>query len=322
MKRCLLILIGSLVALISIPAIVSAQSFPSKAITIIVPRAPGGGSDIIARLIAPALEKRVGVPVVVENRPDATAVVGAQAVARAKPDGYTLYLSDNAFYQNPAILSNLPYDPVKDFSAVTLLARSPVILIVSPKLGVETAKELVEYAKNQPGKLTFGSGGIGASTHLAGVQFNLAAGTDIIHVPFKSSGPAMTALLGGHIDMQFGGLSSAREHIESGAVKAIGVTGNQRSDTMPNVPTLAEAGVPGVTITSIWGIHAPAKTPLEVRETLQKEIKAAMWTPEVSEKLKSLGYQIVASTPQELQKETEELVSYWLDVSKKIDLTK
>ncbi|MBZ8132393.1 tripartite tricarboxylate transporter substrate binding protein [Afifella sp. IM 167] len=322
MKRILLVLAGVLSLAISSSLPAAAQEFPADTLTIIVPRAPGGGSDNIARVIGPALEKHFGTPVVIENRPDATAVVGAEAVARSKPDGYTLYLSDNAFYQNPAIIPNLPYDPVKDFTAVTLLARSPVILIVSPSLKVDTATGLVEYAKAHPGSLTFGSGGIGASTHLAGVQFNLAAGTDIVHVPFKSSGPAMTALLGGHIDMQFGGISSARQHVEAGSVVALGVTGEKRSDTMPDVPTLAEAGVPGVTITSVWGLHAPADTPIEIRRTIQEAVKEVMAEPDVAEKLHSLGYQTVADTPEEHQAETEEMISYWIGVGKKIDLTK
>ena len=187
-----------------------AQAYPAKLIRVIIPRSPGGGSDIIARLISPGMQKKLGQTFLVENHPDAAAVVGAELTARAQPDGYTIFLADNAFYQNPAILKKLPYDTLKDFSGVTMLAQSPVILVVGGPVQAKDVKSLIQYAKANPGKLTYGSGGIGASTHLAGVLFNRAAGVDIIHVPFKSSGQALESLLGNHLTMQFGGISSAR----------------------------------------------------------------------------------------------------------------
>jgi tripartite-type tricarboxylate transporter receptor subunit TctC len=315
-KRAML---GSLLALLALAAVpAAAQSFPSGPVKIIVPRAPGGGSDNITRLISPALEKKLGVPVVIENRPDATAVIGADLVAKAKPDGYTLYLSDNSFYQNPAILDSVPYDTIKDFTAVTMLAQGPVILIVHPGVAAKTLPELLDLAKKS--KLTYASGGIGSSTHLVGVMMNLKAGTNITHVPFKSSGPALNALLGGHVTMQFGGISSARPHVEQGKVRAIALTGERRDPSMPNVPTFREAGLDGADVTSVWGVHAPAQTPIEVRRALRDALVAVMRDPEMTQKLADRGYDIIGNTPEEHQKQTEALVTQWIEVGKKVNL--
>lgn len=299
---------------------VLAQEFPTGTITIVVPRAPGGGSDNLSRLLQPMLEQKLGVPVVVENRPDASAVLGAQIVSRAEPDGHTLFFADNAFYQNPAIIGDLPYDPIGDFSGITMLAQSPVLLVVHPDVPVTTATELVDYALERPGELTFSHGGIGASTHLAGIQLNIESGTEITHIPYPSSGPALNALLGGHVTMHFGGINSAKSHVEAGSIVAIGVTGSERAAAMPDVPTLEESGVPGVTITSLWGVHAPAGTPLAVREKLRDAFVAAMAEPSLKERLDNLGYIPIGNTAEEHQAQTEELVSYWLDVATRVDL--
>ena len=296
----------------------AAQTFPSGPVKIIVPRSPGGGSDNITRMVAPALEKKLGVPVVIENRPDATAVLGADLVAKSKPDGYTLYLSDNSFYQNPAILDSLPYDTVKDFTAITMLAQGPVILIVHPSIAAKTLSELLELAKKS--KLTYASGGIGSSTHLVGVMLNLKAGTSITHVPFKSSGPALNALLGGHVSMQFGGISSARPHVEQNKVRAIALTGDRRDPSMPDVPTFQESGLKGADVTSVWGLHAPAGTPLAARKVLRDAVVAVMRDPEMTKKLADRGYDIIGNTPEEHQKQTDALVTQWIEVGKKVNL--
>ncbi len=300
---------------------VSAQTYPSRAIRVIVPRAPGGGSDIIARLLSPGMQQKSGQPFVVENRPDASAIVGAELVSNAPPDGYTIFLSDNAFYQNPAVLKKLPYDTLKGFSGVTMLAQGPVVLIINPKVPATDLKSLIQYAKAHPGELSYGSGGIGASTHLAGVLFNLAAGVDTLHVPFRSSGPALVALLGGHISMQFGGISSAKPQIENGKIRAIAVTGKKRDPALPSVPTFEEAGLKGVDMTSIWGIHAPAGTPLPVRRTLRDMFVEVMRTPATKARLNDAGYDIIGSTPEEHEAETHRLVNFWIDLGKKIKIS-
>jgi len=225
--------------------------YPSEPVKLVVPRAPGGGSDILARLLQPALEKKLGVPVIVDNRPDAAAVMGAAIVTKAKPDGYTLLLTDNSFYQNPAILESLPYDTLNGFTAITMLAQAPVILIVHPEVPAKTLAELIELAKKS--NLTFASGGVGSSTHLMGVMVNLKAGTSITHVPFKSSGQALIALLGGHVSMQYGGLASAPPYMKDGKVRAIAITGDKRDAAVPDVPTFKESGLEGVDVSSVWG---------------------------------------------------------------------
>jgi tripartite-type tricarboxylate transporter receptor subunit TctC len=299
----------------------NAQNYPGKLIRVVVPRAPGGGSDIIGRLLSPGMQKKLGQTFLLENHPDASAVVGAELTARAQPDGYTVFLADNAFYQNPAIIRKLPYDTVRDFSGVTMLAQSPVILVVAAPVPAKDVKNLIQYAKSNPGKLTYGSGGIGSSTHLAGVLFNRAAGVDTIHVPFKSSGQALESLLGNHLTMQFGGISSARAQIEAGKIRAIAVTGRKRDPSMPGVPSFEEAGLTGVDIMSIWGIHAPAGTPLAVRRVLRDALVEVMRTPELTAKLNELGYDVVGTTPEEHDAETRRLVAFWLDLATKVTIS-
>lgn len=316
-KRRLLFTTAGL--LVTGAAVARAQAkFPTEPIKLIVPRSPGGGSDIIARLLAPGLEKKLGVPIIVENRPDATAVLGATIVAKAKPDGHTLYLADNSFYQNPAILDSLPYDTIKDFTAVTMMAQGPVILIVHPDVPAKTLTELIELAKKA--NLTYASGGVGSSTHLVGVMLNLKAGTNITHVPFKSSGQALIALLGGHVSMQFGGLSSATPYIKDGKVRAIAITGDQRDPALPDVPTLQEGGLKGADVSSVWGLHAPPGTPIEIRRALRNAVAEVMRDPETAKKLAERGYQTIANTPEEHQAQTNALVTQWIEVGKKVNL--
>ena len=299
---------------------VHADPYPTKAITFVVPRAPGGGSDVLMRLVASGLSKVLTVPIVIENRPDSTAIIGAQFVARSIPDGYTLYVSDNSFYQNPAILDHIPYDTIKDFSAVTMMANAPVILLLNPSVPAKDVGQLVQLVKQDPGKYSFASGGIGASTHLAGVLFNDHFGTSMIHVPYKSSGEAINALLGNHVTMEFGGISSAKSLIAAGRVRAIAVTGDRRDPNVPDVPTLQELGIAGADVTSLWGIHAPAGTPLEVREKLRAAIVTAMNDPQLKRQLNELGYTIVGNTPEQHQQQTNDTVQFWIDLSKKVDL--
>jgi tripartite-type tricarboxylate transporter receptor subunit TctC len=275
---------------------------------------------VITRLIAPGLGAKLGVSIIVENRPDATAILGAEVVARSKPDGYTVYLADNSFYQNPAVLGHVPYDTIKDFSAVTMMADGPVILLVNPSVRVNNLKELIALAKEKPGQLSFASGGIGASTHLAGLLLDLKAGISMIHVPYKSSGEGLTALLGNHVTMQFGGISSSKELIKNGQVKALYVTGDRRDPNEPNVPTLQEEGITGADVMSVWGVHAPAGTPLDVRRKLRDAIVAVENEPAMTSKMNGLGYTVVGNTPEEHQKQTDDLVQFWLDLSKKVDL--
>jgi tripartite-type tricarboxylate transporter receptor subunit TctC len=304
-----------------LPALVrSARAeYPDRIMKAIVPRAPGGGTDILARLMSPGIQERLKQPFIIENRADASTVMGSNAVAQSAPDGYTFLHTDNAFYQNPAILKNLPYDTLKDFSGVTMLAQAPVLLIINADVPAKNLKELIEHARANPGKISFASGGVGASTHLAGVLFNLATKLDITHVPFRSSGPALDALLGGHVTMQFGGISSARAHVESGKLRAIAVTGKKRDVAMPDVPIFDELGV-AVDILSIWGVHMPGGTPLPIRRKLRDTMVEVMRTPQVSTRMTELGYEIIGNTPEEHDEQTRQLVEFWLEVGKKVPL--
>jgi tripartite-type tricarboxylate transporter receptor subunit TctC len=316
-----IVAVSSLILLSAFTHEISAQTYPSKLVRVIVPRAPGGGSDIIARLIAPGMQKKLGQTFLIENRPDASAVVGAELAAHATPDGYSVFLADNAFYQNPAILKKLPYDTLKDFNGVTMLAQSPVILVVGAPVPARDVKSLIQFAQANPGKLTYASGGIGASTHLAGVLFNRAAGLDLIHVPFKSSGQALESLLGNHVTMQFGGISSARAQIDAGRIRAIAVTGKKRDPSVPTVPTFEESGLTGVDITSIWGIHAPAGTPLAIRRVLRDALVDVMRMPDVNAKLFEAGYDVIGSTPEEHAAETRRLVAFWIEVATRVRIS-
>jgi tripartite-type tricarboxylate transporter receptor subunit TctC len=301
------------------PVIARAQTkFPSEPIKWVVPRAPGGGTDILARLLQPSLEKKFGVSIIVDNKPDAAAIVGAIAVKQAKPDGHTLYASDNSFYQNPAILDSIPYDTLKDFAAVSMLARSPPILFVHPSVPASNVPELIALAKKT--KLTFASGGIGASTHLAGVMFNLRAGVDIQHIPFKGTGPALAALLGGHVSMQWGGISSAVPYIRDGKVRAIALAGGKRDANVPEVPTLQEQGLKDADVFSVWGLHAPAGTPIENRRAIRNAIAEVMKDPDVARKLVERGYETIVNTPEEQEIETARQVNHWIEVGKRVNL--
>jgi tripartite-type tricarboxylate transporter receptor subunit TctC len=317
MKACL----GALAALLLLSTTATAQPYPTGPVTFIVPRTPGGGSDIIIRTLAPELSKKLGVTVLIENRPDSAAIIGAQMVAQSKPDGYRLYLSDNSFYQNPAINNALPYDTIKDFTAVTMLAEGPVLMVANPNVPAKTLREVIELAKKEPDKYTFGSGGIGSSTHLIGVLLNLEAGTRIRHIPYKSAGDSVAAVIGGHVSYQFGGISSARVHAESGKVVPIALTGSKRNPAMPNVPTMEETGLKAVDVTSVWGVHAPAGTPLAVRQKLRDALAAVMAEPEMTKKLNSLGYTPIGNTPEEHQAMTERIVNRWVALSKKVNLS-
>jgi tripartite-type tricarboxylate transporter receptor subunit TctC len=298
--------------------IARAANYPSETIKIVVPRAPGGGTDNLIRLMQPGLEKKLGVSILIENKPDASAVVGAQLVSKAKPDGYTFLLADNALYQNPAIIESLPYDTLKDFTAVTMVAQGPVILIVHPDVPAKDLKELIALARTK--ELSFASGGIGASTHLVGVMVNLKAGVKILHVPFKGSGPALNALLGGHVTMQYGGINSAAPYVKSGKVRAIAVTGTHRDPSLPDVPTFTEAGLAGADVTSVWGLHAPPNTPIEIRRAMRAAIAEVLRDPALAGKLAEFGYEPIANTPEEHQAQTVALVNQWITIGKTVNL--
>ena len=255
-----------------------AQTFPEKPVRIVVPFPPGGGNDIIARALAEQMGKELGQQVLIDNKPGAGTVIGTELVARAAPDGYTILIASFAFAVNPSFLPKLPYDHPKAFAPVTLIGRSPNIVIVPPDRPYKTMTELTAYARANPGKLNYGSFGNGTSGHFAPELYKLAAKVDILHVPYKGTGTAITDLLGGRLDMMFATVSGGATHVRSGKLRALAVTSAVRSPAYPDVPTIAESGVPGYEAQTWYGILAPAGTPAPVVARLHGAIKNAAET--------------------------------------------
>jgi tripartite-type tricarboxylate transporter receptor subunit TctC len=273
-----------------LPAASFAQAWPSKPLHLIVPYAPGGPVDLSARLLAPKLQEALGQPVVVENRPGAGGNIGAELVARSAPDGYTLVMGAIATHAiNPALYPKLGYDPVRDFRHVALLVQVPNVLVVNNDVPARSVSQLVELLKKNPGKLDFASGSTGSTGHLAGELFKQMTGTYMVHIPYKGSSPAVTDLLAGRVQLMFDNLASALPNIKAGKVRALAVTTAKRSQFIPELPTLAESGLPGFDLTTWWGVMAPAGTPDAVVERLAGEINRAMALPDIKERFAAMG---------------------------------
>jgi tripartite-type tricarboxylate transporter receptor subunit TctC len=280
-----------------------AQEFPTRPVHIIVPNPPGGATDVLARVISEQLGTRLGQPVVVENRPGASGTVGSDLVAKARPDGHLMVMGHAASHAtSPSMYRNLPYDPVTSFAPVTLVANVTNVIIVNPSVPAKSVKELIGVAKASPGKLVFGSGGTGAITHLAGELFKQLAGVELRHVPYKGSSQAMTDLLGGHISLMFENLPGAIGHIRSGKVRPLAVLSHKRSSAVPDLPTVAEAGLPGAEAVSWFGLLTTAGTPKEVVDKLNREIVAVIRKPEVQARMADVGAEAVGSSPEEFGK--------------------
>ena len=280
----------------------AAAQYPQRPVTWIVPFPPGGGTDISARTVAAELGEKWKQTVVIENRAGAAGIVGADAAAKARPDGYTLLIVNVGIVSiNPALYPKLPYDADKAFAPISLLCELPFVLMASPKLAANSVQELVAYAKANPGKVTFASSGQGGSPHLTAEIFQLATGTQMTHVPYKGGGPAMTDLMAGHVDLLFASVLEGSGHIKSGKLKGLAVTHVKRSPALPDVPTLAQAGVKDAESGSWIALLAPAGTPQAIVDKVGADIKEAVASPEVKEKLIAQGAVPQASTPRELQ---------------------
>jgi len=282
------------------PALAAAQAFPTKPITIIVPFAAGGTTDILARIIAQGLTAELGQSVVVDNRAGAGGNIGGQAAARSAADGYTLFMGTVGTHAiNAALYKKMPFDPVKDFAPLTRVANVPNLLVANPAQPFKTVQELIAYAKANPGKINFGSSGSGSSIHLSGELFKSMAKVDMQHVPYKGSAPAVTDLLGNQIAIMFDNMPSAIQHVRSGKLRAIAVTTAQRSPELPDVPTIAEAGVPGYEATSWFGMFAPAATPAPVVGQLNKALVKVLAQPDVKKKINEQGAETAGETPEQ-----------------------
>ena len=295
MKK-ILIAVGALLAL-------SAQasgSFPDKAVNVIVPFPAGGSTDTVARAVALSMAEQLGKPFVVENRPGATGTIGAGAVKRAPADGYTLLVASlGPFVVTPHLIKNVPYDASKDFDYITIPVQAPNVLVASTSQKARTVAEVIATLKAQPGKISFASSGNGSSDHLSAELFWQQTGTEAMHVPYKGGAPAITDLLGGQVDFSFQNVNAVLPHLRSGKLRAIAVTGTQRSPVLPDVPTLAEAGVKGAEVYSWQGMAAPKGLPADVKAKLSKAAIAAVQQPELRKRFMEQGLEIVGNTPEE-----------------------
>ena len=283
MKTAFSCLLGaSLAALAALPMAAHAQAWPNKTIKLVVPFPPGGGTDTFARPLAAKLSQQLGQQVIIDNRGGAGGTIGADVVAKSAPDGYTFLVGAVHHTVAVSVYKKLPYDLDKDLAPVTGVAYVPDVIVVNPKVPAKSIKELVAYSKANPNKVNYGSSGNGTTRHLAGEIFNRMTGTSMQHVPYKGSGPAMTALLGGEIDLIFEGLGSAASHIRGEKIRALAVTSPKRSPAFPDIPTMAEAGVPGFESLSWYGIWAPAGTPAAILDRMQAEVKAALASPDLA----------------------------------------
>lgn len=294
----------------------AAQAFPDKPIKLIVPLAPGGGGDIVGRLMASKLSPLLGQPVVVENRAGGATVVGTDLVAKAPPDGHTLVLATSSHVINGSLIK-LPFDPVKDFSGVCLMATSPLMLTINPKkTPVHSLQEWVDYAKSKSQGLTYASSGMGSLPHLGGELLARAAGVKLLHVPYKGSGPAEQDLLGGQVDMYFGSPSSLQPHVKAGALKMLANSSTKRSPTYPEIPTVSEV-YPGFSgAETFYAVLAPALTPVAVIEKLNATIRQVLATPEVKERLAALGADPVGASPADTLKYIDAQVRQWVKLVK------
>jgi tripartite-type tricarboxylate transporter receptor subunit TctC len=300
----------------------TAQTYPSRTITLIVPFPAGGATDVVARVLAKGLSERIGQPVVVDNRPGANGAIGSASVAKARPDGYTLVMGGvNTHAMNDSLIKPRPYDSAKDFAPITLTALIPIAFVVNPQLPVATLQEFVALTRSKPRQLSYGSSGSGGPHHLAMELFKLAAGIDIVHVPYRGGAPQLNDLVGGHILIGSIGLPPALPHIETGKLRALAVTDAKRSVFLPKVPTVAESGFPNFEMSYWLGLMAPAGTPRNIIDRLAAESVAVLTTPDTREALAKQGAEVVTSTPDAFKKLVENDLAKWSKVIQDAGIT-
>jgi len=300
------------------PLTASAQSFPSKPIRVVIPFVAGGSSDIVGRAIGSKFQEFLGQPAVVENKPGANGAIAAEFVAKSDPDGHTILVgSIGVFSINPALFKDLRYNPLRDFAPVTLAVTTPNVLITKPALAANSMTELVDYAKKNPGKLSYCSSGTGSSDHLTAELLNQVAGISAVHVPYKGGAACQTDIMGGQVDISFQNLGAVTNYIRGNRMKALAVTAKARNPQLPNVPTTAEGGYPDLVVTSWQAVAAPAKTPSEIVAKLNDAAVKALRVPEVRERMGQIGFEVVGSTPDEFGRFMKEEVERWTEVVKR-----
>ena len=313
----LVALLSAMLVLAPVALAETPSPYPSKPIRLVVPFPAGGTTDSLARAVAQKLSEAWGQQVIVDNRPGAGGNIGSDIVAKAAPDGYTLVMGTVGTHAiNPSLYRKMPYDHVKDFAPVILVAGVPNVLVVNPSLPVHTVRELIDYAKANPGKLNFASSGNGTSIHLSGELFKTMAGVQMTHVPYKGSAPALTDLMGGQVQLMFDNLPSSLQLIQAGKLRAIAVTSTARAAALPDVPTIAESGLPGFEASSWFGVLAPAGTPREIVTKLNATIAAWLATPDAKDKLLSQGAIAAGGTPEAFARHIDAETAKWAKVVK------
>lgn len=304
------------IAVLAYPAAVQAQAYPTKPIRFLVPFAPGGGNDVVARLIGGKLSEAWNQQVVVDNRGGAGGNIAAEIVAHSAPDGYTIFLFNSANAIAPSLYKSVPFDPLKDFEPVILISTSPFVLVVHPSTPAHSVKELIALAKAKPKGYAYASGGNGSSTHLAAEQFKQMAGIDMVHVPYKGAGPAFVDLLAGQVTLYFSSIPPALPHVKSGRVRALAISSERRSQLWPDLPTISETGLPGYESGASYGLVTPARTPAVVVRKLNAEVSRILSEPDVRSRLASQGMDISAGTPQDFARFMKVEIAKWAHVIK------
>lgn len=306
--------------LVSLAGAAQAQGWPNRPIRMIVPYTPGGYTDYMARTVSQQVEKALGQPIVIENKPGANSVIGADAVAKAAPDGYTFGTVIAAHAANATLNPRLPYDVLKDFSYVSLLSVAPLMMVAHPSLPANNIQELIALAKQKPGELNFASSGIGAAAHLTMEMFKSRVGVNLVHVPYRGTAPALQDILAGRINVMFDTVGAFTSHVAAGTLKPLAVTAKERMPAAPNVPTMVESGVPGF-VSGTWaGVIAPAGVPKDIVERMSSAIQKALREPAMKEQLAKLGYEAVGNTPEEFSAFVRQEVAQWGKVIKDADI--
>ncbi|PXW99525.1 tripartite-type tricarboxylate transporter receptor subunit TctC [Sphaerotilus hippei] len=298
-----------------------AQSYPERAVKLLVPYAPGGSADIVARLIADEWGRSLGKPVFIENKAGAGGNLGVDAVAKSIPDGHTIGLQTVSLAINPALTPRMPYDTLKDLAPIGMVATSQHVLVVHDRLPVSNLKELLAHARSKPGKLTYGSAGGGSTLHMSAELFKAVGGLAMLHIPYRGGGQALTDTLAGQVDMSFPVLSAAAGHVQAGKVRALGVTGSKRSPLMPDVPTIAEAGLPGYAFETWFMVFAPAQVPKPVLDKLNSSLNAVLQSPAIKERMAREGFDATSSTPAQARVRLESEMPRWARLVKERGIT-
>ena len=302
--------------LLAAASVAPAQEYPIKPVRVIVPFPPGGGTDLMARVVVQKLGETVGGTFIIDNRGGAGGSIGSDVAAKSPPDGYTILVVSGAHAINPSLYPKLPYDTVRDFAPITMITSGPGLLVVHPSVPAKTVKEFVALARSRPGQLNFASAGTGTPPHLAGELFKTMTGVSMVHIPYKGNGPAYVDLLAGHVPVMFPTIPTAIPQVRAGRIRALAVTSAKRTEIVPELPTISESGVPGYEVSSWYGLLAPAGTPAAIVSRLQQGVAKALRLPDVGQKLKADGLDLVGSTPEQFGAAIKTEIVKWAKVVK------